>query len=315
VLSRIAESLFWIGRYVERADDTARILDVHLQLLVEDPWADEDTACRSLLAVMGVPVDPDHVGAIGRDDVLERLAFGPATGSIVGSLRAARENARRARETVSTEMWGCLNTTWNALPDLESRPPDIHRFFGWVRERAAVVAGIADATMSRNDPWHFLVLGRSLERADMTARLLATRALVNTSGLAWPVLLSSCGAYEAFLRTYRGVATDRHAAEFLLLDRLFPRSIVHALQQGEQCLAQLSAVEQYDDRRITVRDDARRLLGRTRTDLEYRALSEVIADLPEEMDRVQRACTAASDVIAERYFPHGATTSWVTEYS
>ena len=111
MLSRIAESLFWIGRYVERAEDTARLLDVQLQLLVEDPWIDEDTACRSLMAVMGSLPD-DESGPVTRADVLTRLAVDRQNpSSIAYALQAARENARRAREIVSTELWETLNTT------------------------------------------------------------------------------------------------------------------------------------------------------------------------------------------------------------
>ena len=105
MLSRIAEALFWIGRYVERADDTARILDVWIQRILEDPWVDESLACRSLLSVMGSadPPDPATTG-----DVLDRLAFQhDSSGSIAGALFAARENARGTRETISTELWEC----------------------------------------------------------------------------------------------------------------------------------------------------------------------------------------------------------------
>ena len=105
MLSRIAESLFWIGRYVERADGTSRILDVHLQLLLEDTWIEEDPACRSLMSVMGAaPPDPDT--EMTRQDVLDALAVDRThPSSIAYSLGAARENARRAREIVSSELW------------------------------------------------------------------------------------------------------------------------------------------------------------------------------------------------------------------
>ena len=140
MLSRIAESLFWIGRYVERADDTARLLDVHVQILLEDPWAEEDLACRSLLSVMDRPAPPAHV-EVGREYVLDMLAYDRfAPSSIAGSLVSARENARRARETISTELWECLNATWNQLPS-HMRPARPHDYFTWVRERAAIVAG------------------------------------------------------------------------------------------------------------------------------------------------------------------------------
>ena len=309
MLSRIAESLFWIGRYVERADDTARILDVHLQMLLEDPYLSEAEACRGLLSVMGVDLEDD--AHVDRFVVLDRLAYDSAYASaIVGSLGAARENARRARETVSSEMWECLNTTWIGIDRVRSQVTTAHGFFGWVRERAALVAGIADATMSRDDAWRYLVLGRSLERADMTARLVATSTIAGTVP-SWTTLLRSCGAYESYVRTYRGMASDERAAEFLLLDRLFPRSVLHALAQAEECLEELApAVD-----RVGVSDTGRRLLGRARTSLEYRSLAEVMEDLPEEMEKVQRACSAASDAVARRYFPRAVTTAWIEEVS
>ncbi len=308
MLSRIAESLFWIGRYVERADDTARILDVHLQMLLEDSWLEENEACRALLSVMGAPA-PD--GEVDRGYVLTTLAYDVSTPStIVGALGAARENARRARETVSTELWECLNTTHIGIPRARRTATTPHQFFAWVRERATLVAGISNSTMTRDDAWRFLVLGRSLERADMTARLVATSA-IGASAATWTTLLRSCGAYESYLRTYRGVATDERAAEFLLLDRLFPRSVVHALATAEECLAELSPATE----RSGISDPARRALGRARTGLEYRSLDEIVDRLPEEMEQVQVACSAASDAIARRFFPRGVATAWLEEVS
>jgi uncharacterized alpha-E superfamily protein len=301
VLSRIAESLFWIGRYVERADDTARLLDVHVQILLEDPWAEEDLACRSLLSVMDRPAPPPEV-QVGRQTVLAMLAYDRvAPSSIAGSLVAARENARRAREIVSTELWEALNTSWNQLP-AQMRPARPHDYFTWVRER------LTDSATSRDDTWRFMVLGRSIERADMTARLVTTRALAGAGGPGWTTLLRSCGAYEAYLRAYRGMASDERAAGFLLLDRSFPRSIVYALGQAEECLTALEP-----ERSSTVVEEARRHLGHARTSLEYRPLAEVLEALPEEMERVQRACAAASDAIRLRYFPSGHLTTWVGE--
>lgn len=308
MLSRIAESLFWIGRYVERADDTARILDTHLQILLEDPYLSEAEACRALLAVMGAEAEEGE--QVNRGVVLDRLAFDAGNlSSIIGSLGGARENARRARETISVEMWECLNTTWIGIEHARRRGT-VHQFFAWVRERAALVAGIADATMSRDDAWRFLVLGRSIERADMTARLVAT-STISGSVPSWTTLLRSCGAHESYVRTYRGVASDERAAEFLLLDRLFPRSVLHALMQAEECLEELAPALE----RVGVSDRGRRKLGRARTSLEYRRLEEILADLPEEMEKVQRACSDASEAVASRYFPRAVTTAWLEEVS
>jgi len=308
VLSRIAESLFWIGRYIERSDGTARILDVHLQLLLEDPWIEENLACRSLLSVMGTEVDDD--ADVTRADVLTLLAVDrnqPA--SIAYSLAAARENARRAREVVSTELWEVLNTTRARMPR-KVATDKVHEFFGWVRERAALAVGIIESSTSRDEAWSFFTLGRSIERADMTARLLATRSLTEASGPSWTTILRSVGAYEAYLRTYRGVPSARNAAEFLLLDRLFPRSILFSVTRAEQCMRDLDRGD-----RVGVTDQAQRLLGQIRSELEYRPIADIIEELPTHMDSVQAATSATSEAIRQRYFPTNSAPSWVGENS
>ncbi|MFT4299684.1 MAG: alpha-E domain-containing protein [Aeromicrobium sp.] len=302
MLSRIAESLFWIGRYLERADDTARILDVELQVLVEDPSVDEDRSCRQILTIMGVE---DLPSTVDRWSVLDLLAHNPeSAGSIAYAIDAARENARGARETLSTDMWAAINTMWRGQPASRSmRPIDM---FGWVRGRTAMIAGIADATMTRDEGWQFFILGRSIERVDMTARLLSAASLASEAHLAWPTTLRACGAYEAFIRAYRGVEADRLAAEFLLLDRWYPRSVVSALVEAERALSTLEA----EGRRSGFTDEALRLLGRARTELEYRPLSEIMFDLPTEMEGLQRRCAEASDAVTARYFSHGEAHVW-----
>jgi uncharacterized alpha-E superfamily protein len=307
MLSRIAESLFWIGRYIERADGTARILDVHLQLLLEDPWIEENLACRSLLSVMGseVPEDRDLL----RADVLSILAVDRSEpASIAYSLGAARENARRAREIVSSELWECLNTTRARMPR-KVAGDKVHEFFGWVRERSALAVGIIESATSRDEAWQFFTLGRSIERADMTARLLATRSLTEASGPSWTTILRSCGAYEAYLRTYRGVPSATNAAEFLLLDRLFPRSVLFSVTRAEECMRDIDPRTD----RIGVAGPAQRLLGQIRSELEYRPITEILDDLPKHMDSVQLATSAASEAIRQRYFPTNAPPSWVKE--
>ncbi|MDP3208674.1 MAG: alpha-E domain-containing protein, partial [Rhodoglobus sp.] len=227
---------------------------------------------------------------------------------IAYSLGAARENARRAREIVSTELWECLNTTRARMP--RRVPTDkVHEFFGWVRERSALAVGIIESATSRDEAWQFFTLGRSLERADMTARLLATRSLTEASGPSWTTILRSCGAYEAYLRTYRGVPSARNAAEFLLLDRLFPRSILFSVRRAEACMRD---IEPRSDR-VGVSDQGLRLLGQIRSELEYRPIAEILEDLTQHMDNVQEATSAASEAIRQRYFPTQVAPSWVGE--
>jgi uncharacterized alpha-E superfamily protein len=304
VLSRIAESMFWIGRYVERAEDTARILEVQTQLLLEDATAHEEATCRGLLSIMGIEKgQPDRVD-VGL--VLDVLCYDPESPtSIASALAAARESARRARETLSVPMWEAINTTYRAIPSGQFKARRTPAVFHWVRERAALINGTADATTVRDEGWHFLMLGRCVERADMTSRLVASAALAGGSGQPWTSTLRACGAYEAFLRTYRGLETERGAAEFLLLDRLFPRSVVFALNRAEQCLDNLESSQ-----RAGFQNEAQRLLGRMRAELEYRSLSDLMVDLPQAMERLQLASQLATEAVTRRYFVGSVAMAW-----
>lgn len=307
MLSRVAEALYWIGRYVERAEDTARLLDVHLHAMLEDPWVDEAAASRDVLRVMGLPYDGD-VGARG---TTQRLAFDRSdTSSICGALIAARENARGVREVVSSELWECLNATYHSLAGQEESSERFgpFAFLRHVRDRAATVTGLVEGSMPRDDGWRFLVLGRSLERVDMTTRLLwAPRG--RSSGTSWSELLKCCSAYEAYLRTYRAAIDPDRVVEFLVLDRLFPRSIFVALSQAEECLVGLDS----SAGRTGVGDEARRLLGRARTDLEFRRPAGLYDELPTLIDVLQHTCAEAGDAVADRYFHHSASTTWARE--
>ncbi|HEV7827122.1 MAG TPA: alpha-E domain-containing protein [Mycobacteriales bacterium] len=309
MLSRLAESLFWIGRYIERAEDTARLLDVHVHLLLEDVATDPEETCRDLLAVMGVPAPESGVDI---RTVTELLAFDPdTTASIVRSLTAARENARGARDTISGEMFHCLNRTYHAVP-AEQRTARLlgpGSFFTFVKQRGAELHGLADSTMSRDEGWLFLVLGRSLERIDMTARLLATGIVDASSSTALVTLLRCCSAHEAYLRTYRGPVHAARVAEFLVLDRLFPRSVYSALCEAERCVTELRPLVG----RAGVADDARRALGRARTDLEYRRTDELVEDLPARLTMLQNAVAAAAEAVAARYFRSASAVTWQQE--
>jgi uncharacterized alpha-E superfamily protein len=321
MLSRIAESLFWIGRYVERADDTARILDAFLARILEDPWVDEDAASRSLLAILGSAVP--HDGRLSTGDVLELLGFDADNpSSIAGALSSARENARGAREAISSEMWECLNVTWHALAARQASAEQLGPavFLAFVRERAAVLAGLAESTMSRDDGWRFLVLGRSLERVDMTARLLSIQTITGyglpggahqpaAEPYQWRTVLRACGADESFLRTHGGDVVAQKVAEFLLLDRLFPRSALHALTEAEECLEALAPATE----RAGMADPARRPVGQARTRLEYADAAALLDELPAHLLALEQACAAASAAITARYFDQTMPVTWAHE--
>ena len=307
VLSRIAESLFWIGRYTERADGTARIVDVLRLQLLEDPGADEHVASRTVLSViMGMPFEGE-VGVRRRRrrarlrplqrELDHRRAASPPARTPAAPARRCRPSCGRASTPRGT------GGTASAAPS----PPS-----GTCRGCASgprSSSGIADSTMSHDEAWDFLVLGRSLERADMTARLVATGGL--RGGAPWSVVLSSCGAQQAFMRSQRGLLSDDRAAAFLVLDREFPRSVFFALTEAERRLS----TPWRRPRRSGSASPTRRAASWAgiRTSLEFRATSDVIADLPAQMLRVQGAVMAASHAIAKRYFQSGPLPTWTKD--
>ncbi len=309
MLSRAAEALFWIGRYAERAEDTARLLDVHFHQIIVDPSVDEGQTCRVVATVMGLH---DRTPTTARE-VLDLLAFDQANpSSIAGSLCAARENARGVREALSGEIWECLNATHLELPRrvAAARQFGPAPFFTYVRQRAAMLSGYVTSTISRDAGYDFLALGRSLERADMTARLLAAAVSTPLREDDWVTTLRACSAHEAYLRSYQRGITSRLALEFLLLDRLFPRSVLHALTVGEEALAR---IDPSSGRTGGLGDDARRIIGRVRTDLEFLPLSQLLEGLPERLHRIQRGMSEVSEAVARRYFATSAVLGWTLE--
>jgi uncharacterized alpha-E superfamily protein len=312
VLSRAAEALFWIGRYAERAEDTARLLDVHFHQIVVDPSVDEAETCRVVATVMGLRDGPPETVR----GVLDLLAFDMANpSSIAGSLCAARENARGVREAVSGEIWECLNATHLELPRrvAAARQFGPAPFFTYVRQRSAMLSGYVASTISRDAGYDFLALGRSLERADMTARLLAAAVSTPVRDDDWVTTLRACSAHEAYLRTYQRGISSRLALEFLLLDRLFPRSVLHALTVGEEALGRLDPSSGRTPGPGGSGDEARRVMGRVRTELEFLPPDQLLAGLPERLHRIQRGMSQVSEAVARRYFATSAVLGWSLE--
>jgi uncharacterized alpha-E superfamily protein len=313
VLARNAESLYWIGRYVERADDTARILDVSVHQLLEDATVDADLAARTLLAVLGVPAPQGE--SLDAWSLTELVGYSPdQAGSIVSSVSSARENARGAREVVSSEMWECLNATWNALPERQryARWVGPHAFFSYVEDRAAMFSGLAASTMSRDDSWRFYLLGRSVERVDMIVRLLLSRVSDRMSSPGWLTVLRSAGAADTYLRTYRGALDASRVVQFLLMDRLFPRSVFHALRQAETCLSEL---DNRPSARIGAKAEALRLLGRARSELEFLRPEELLDDLSAQLLGLQQTIRDVGEAVSLQYFHSAPWVAWTAEVS
>lgn len=309
MLSRIAESLFWIGRYVERADDTARILQVHLRMRVEDPWVPESESCSNLLALMGIPAEEGSEEAIDQVQILRQLGWDRnQPTSIAASFAAARENARRAREVIPSSLWEVVNKTWQRLPQNPVTIGGSQGFLDWTREQSALFTGVARGSMVRDDGWQFMLLGRSLEQIDMTSRMVAS-AGVNAATTPWPAVLRGCGAYDAFLRTYRGFRADREAAEFLILDERFPRSIMHGLTAAFHCLRTIRGSENLS----RSDEDALRMLGQLRARYLYADLDHVMDNLLDDMTGIQHACDRVTAAITQDFFAALEQPAWTTE--
>ena len=308
MLSRIAESLYWIGRYIERAEDTARILDVHSHAPARGPAGRRGAACRALLDAMGVdarrrPSTPTSrrwsrssptTRVPGLDRALARRGVGERPrrprGDLVGDVGEHQHDAPRARRRRP----GASASRRHALLRVGEGP---HRD----RRR------LADATMSHDDGWRFLVLGRSLERVDMTARLLSTRLGERGARPAGSTTLRCCAAYEAYLRTLpAGRRRVAGALEFLLLDRLFPRSVFHALSAAEERLGELSA--RPGPARERRRGPPPRRPGPHRARVPPRRGGH--RRLPSQLGRLEQAGIEAHLAIAERFFQEPARRRW-----
>ncbi|PYY33199.1 alpha-E domain-containing protein [Curtobacterium sp. MCBD17_030] len=239
MLNRLARSVHSVGGAVERTDVVARLLDVHLAR--RDPSTDDDPGLgRDLRAVVGAAVMPDT--DLSPSATLDALALDrhePA--SIAAAVAVARDDARRARDVVSTELWDCLNTTRSRLPR-KVVGEKAHEFLGWVRERSALAVGVVDGAVSRDGVWEFFTLGRSLTRLTVTARMLASDLLDPGSATSWSTALRACGAGEAFHREFRHGSTTADAATFLLLDEHSPRSLLFLARRSEGCLDDLVGV-------------------------------------------------------------------------
>ena len=308
MLSRIAESMFWIGRYVERGDNTARMVQTQLRLIAEDTSRGESDSCRNLLALMSI--DEEDYPEPNAADLLRLLCWDAREStSIFYAWAAARDNARRAREVIPLEVWECINTTWQKLPTGRFNTVRAYSFLDWARDRSALVSGLARSTMVRDDGWQFFLLGRCLEQVDMTSRMVAS-ASPTTGSANWPSVLRGVGGHDAFLRTYKGLHTDAEAAEFLLVDARFPRSVMHGLVAAQECLEKVTLANPSGTEHSR---EATRLLGQLRARLEYTPMQEILGALDDEMTGVQGVCAVVSEVVATTFFAAADPTAWITE--
>lgn len=309
MLSRIAETMYWMGRHIERADTTARVLDTYLHLLPSASSRMDHKVIGELVESMRLT---DHAPTDG-DVLIRSLVFdGDRSSSVAGALIAARDNARGVRDVVPTEVWECLNVTWHGLRTRRTSAAGPHTFLRWVAERSALANGLIDQVMSQDEGWHYLNVGRSLERADLMIRLLASAT--HSSVTPWRALVTATGGFESYVRYHGGDMGRRSAYVFVLLDRVFPRSIFRAMSAAETSLGELEAATSgggSEPRRDP--SAARRMVGRARTSLEYLSAAELEDEIGTVLLTLQRAVDNGHLAITTSFFRRGDAVNWSSQ--
>ncbi len=306
MLSRLAESFYWIGRYLERAEATTRLLTEHHQLLVEDTRVPMTTGCQVLLDALTLESSPSGCDT---PDKLVRAVLGSSNdpGTVAGSATAARENARAIRDALSSDVYEALNSVHLRLAAAtasETEPASPGVLLNGVLERLAVVSGVLDWGSPRDEAWVFLRLGRALERIDMTARLLNVR-----HDLIWPesgpaTALRASGGLHAFLRGRFPLSGDRVRA-FLVLDPTFPRSMLGCALVAEQAARELEGLGS-----VSSHGGILRTVGLMRSELEFVA-SDPDSD---EVDRLAEygleSAHEAGNEVRTSFFQQTGTVVW-----
>ncbi len=251
MLSRVAENLFWIARYIERAESSSRLLDVNYYATLEGGNLVQEQWLPLLKITGGEKAFREHHPKADSKSVPFWLAFdlyNPS--SICSTLTQARENARSLRDRISSEMWECINKAYHELCfDTEAVIANdaLHEYCNRVRETSHLFFGIALSTLLRDEGWQFLRLGQLIERADNLLRILQVRYQnTETSVVAdalenhrWMALLKTVSAYEAYRKRYHTKLEPQNIAEFLLLDSTFPRSVIYAVEGVRDSLKKL----------------------------------------------------------------------------
>jgi uncharacterized alpha-E superfamily protein len=304
MLSRVADSLFWTARYIERAEDTSRLLHVNFHGLLDANVPDRGRAWRELLLIAGSDaLFLEHFPAYTAQSVAEFMLWHPENPDAVAAcVSRARENARGAREQISSEMWEGLNRL-HLLVSRARRSSVLaapHDFFTRVRESSHSFQGVMKATLPRGEAYEFLDLGAHQERADVTARVLAIKApnLIvaprdQPTAALLASLLKTCGAFEAYGKLESDEPRADRVVEFLLLERRFPRAILFCLERCLEAIRSISGGVELPERAI----------GRLAAELAFADLTDLdIVSVGEMLTRVLQGLNDAAIEIADAYF-------------
>jgi uncharacterized alpha-E superfamily protein len=311
MLSRVAECVYWMSRYLERAENVARFVDVNHNLSL-DLGSGLRSQWEPLIYTTG-----DHeeflekYGTFTQRNVINFLSFDDENrNSVLSCLSLARENARTVRDIISSAVWEEINKFYLYVrtAKADSRlPEEPHEFFNQVKRTSHLIVGMMDSIISRGEAWYFAEIGRLFERADKTSRILDVKYFIllpavsdvgtPLDSIQWAALLKSAGALEMYRRG-RGRITPVDVVDFLLLDREFPRAIRFCLGRAEEALRAITGTAQ-----SMYRNEAERRLGQLRAELDYAQVQEIIGGgLHQFLDEFQDKLNAVGTAMTESFF-------------
>ena len=311
MLGRVANTIYWMNRYLERAENYARFMDVNFNLSLELP-PNEEEQWKPLVIITGDwPLFESLHKKADKNKILYFMAFEKKNpNSIYNCIVYARENARAVRTEITKEVWEQINALYylvkHGLEKKRHNDVGLRQFFTDIKNGCQLLYGMYDATISRNEGWSFAKLGQLIERADKTSRvldakyhfLLASPSEVGSTLdlIQWAALLKSVSAYDMYRKKY-GKLTSSSIAEFLILDRDFPRSILSCLIRAEQSIFNLSVSS------TVLNSNAQKQLGNLKVQLEGIDIDEIVSSgMHEYLDDIQKKLNVISISIYEAFF-------------
>ena len=320
MLSRVADSLYWMSRYLERAEHTVRMLEVNFSMSLDPSGTSEDTRWRRLLLALGSPVD-DWSG--DSHTLVHTLTHDEETkASVKACIASARENAQQVREEISSEQWLQLNRLYHLATekaDANEGPTHSEDFLSAVLDGLHLFQGVTDTAMSHGEGWQFIQMGRAVERASSIAALLSVYDLgIPTPGTAhheqaagshqfleWIGLLRCCTAFEAYCNVYTADLTESQILEFLLLNKDFPHSLRYSVDRLREALL---ALEQASGRLAPL--ELVRVAGRLQSALQFVEISDVLqGGVGEYLSMVARECRLVHSLLYRDYIHYSVQTA------
>ena len=316
MLSRVAESLFWIGRYIERADNIARLLDVNLNILIDFKDLNDSRLVEHWEPIIRSTGDWDLFKSLGYKSssraATDFLTFDRENpNSIINCLISARQNARIIRDQIPSEVFEAINDTYRDLRDSGSEEvwkEGPYQFYQKIQTFSQLFQGMVDSTVVRGLGYYFMETGKFVERADKTSRILDIKyhillpSVTDVGGVVdtaqWTAVLRSCSAFEAYHRNYVTNVDSALVTEFLIFSARFPRAIRFSLSKVIENLHLIS-----NKREDRFSNEAERECGRLFSDLTYISVDDVLEQgLHEYLDYLQTRLNSVGEAIGETFF-------------